>query len=297
MINNKIRAAGNISKNHIVSILAVLLLAVSFTRAQAFEVKFKVSGGINLFSLTMVNSVFESWQEYQIKDAEAHAQWNYLSGKMDPIHRGTDFEGEIIATFHPRFSIGFGIGYIYGDKAQEKTEFYIEKIVGTFIYVKPTVVTAVPLTLSGYFHFFPGKLFDVYIKAGTGYAWSKYVSREGYKRTDLQNFSYDDYNSATGRSLIFQGGLGILFNLQSNLGFFIEAGGRWAKIKGFEEENKDEETGRLYFFEEYNDELDLWQAKIQVRTELPSGDDIRNAEEAVIDFSGMAVRVGVAVRF
>lgn len=278
-------------------LLFSLMFLAATSSAQAFGVKFKISGGINLFSLGRINTVLESWEEYQVKDAEAHAEWKYLSGGMAPLRRGTDFEGELIASIHPRFSLSIGIGTIYGDKTQEKTEITVEKIAGTFVYVKPTVVSAVPLTLSGYFHFFPEKTLDLYIKAGGGYAWSKYVSREGRRRTDLKNFTYEDYNSASARGAVLQGGLGAVLNLQNSLSFFIEAGGRWSKVTGFEGEISEEETGILYYFEEYNSELEFWQAKLQVKKEAPSGGNVRNVEEAVIDFSGGVVKMGVMVRF
>ena len=61
--------------------------------------------------------------------------------------------------------------------------------------------------------------------------------------------------------------------------------------------NQLEETGTLYYFEEYVPELDFWQAKNEIRTEMPSGQNFRSVSEAMVDFSGVSVKIGFIVRF
>jgi hypothetical protein len=70
-----------------------------------------------------------------------------------------------------------------------------------------------------------------------------------------------------------------------------------AKINGFQGETHEGETGELYFFEEYSSDIDFWQAKFQMLTEGPSGDNFRSAKKAVVDFSGYSVKIGLLIKF
>jgi hypothetical protein len=72
---------------------------------------------------------------------------------------------------------------------------------------------------------------------------------------------------------------------------------RRAKIQGFSGGNQSETTGTLYYFEEYIPDLDLWQAKNEIRAEMPTGSNYRSVSETVVDFSGLSVKIGFMIKF
>ena len=67
-----------------------------------------------------------------------------------------------------------------------------------------------------------------------------------------------------------------------------------SELGGFYGENG---IGTLYSFEQFDPKLDFWQLKYQILSEEPSGEDIRSAQEAEVDFSGLSVKLGLIIKF
>lgn len=264
--------------------------------AHSIELSLKLSGGLSYINLKNTNRTLQDWSEWQKREADYRKNWSFLGGEVRGFHSGFDFEGEIIVSFTPHLAAGVGTGYIHGELNEEKTEITLEKVLGTYIYVRPTKVSAFPLTLSGYY-FFPLKKVNFFIKGGAGIIWAKYIDREGNKKTSATKFAYHQLQRTSAKGSTLFGGLGIMYDMEPGMRFFVEGSARLAKISGFHGENKEGDTGILYFFEEYDPDLDFWQAKNRISADEPSGENIRSVEEATVDFSGFSVKIGIIIKF
>lgn len=285
-------------KNFLKNSLGILLLLfLSGIPAQSLELNFKLSGGYAYFDAGGINRGLEDWAEWRKREAEENQNWMYLTENIKSLHSGVQLEGELLLSFSPRIAISLGTGYIYGDLKEKDSEVLIQRVAGPLSQVYPITISAYPLILSAYY-FFPIKnVLHLYIRGGGGLAWAKYVNREARKLESSENYNYFRLERATAQGPIIQGGLGLVFQTDIGVRFFLEVLARTAKFRGFSGENQAEEPGTLYYFEEYLPDLDLWQAKNEIRGELPSGSNFRSVSEAVVDFTGLSVKIGFIIRF
>lgn len=274
-----------------------LFSSLSRTPLCGMELGFKLSGGYAYLNLKNTNRSMEDWAEWEKREAEANRNWQYLGKKVGDLHAGIDFEGEFLVSFFDRLEIGLGTGYIYADLNEEEIEVSVQRPAEPISHVYPLTVSAYPLVLSAYY-FFPLKSgIRLFIRAGGGIAWAKYVNREARKLESTPRYNYFGLEQASASGSMLLGGIGLAYETEAGIRFFIEGSTRRAKISGFTGENILEEKGTLYHFEEYIPDLDFWQTKNEIRAEKPSGSNYRSVSEALVDFSGFSVKIGFAIRF
>lgn len=285
--------------------LTLSLLLLFATVTSGIELSLKLSGGLSYLNLGTSNIAYQEWISKH-KESASQKDWGFIGGDTQAFHNAFDFEGEIFLSITSNIAISFGAGYIYGDLAKEKTEISVERLARTDIHIRPTITSAYPLTFSGYFLIpFKGKV-SLFLRAGTGLLWAKYIEREGVyiirdedDDVDPSKRKYDFHTSksASSRGSLFHGGLGMMYEIEPGLFFFIEGAGRLAKVKGFFGENEAGDSGTLFYLEEYFNTLKIWQKKYDIYEEVPEGKRYRNVKEAVIDFSGFSVQIGLKIRF
>lgn len=277
--------------------LILFLLFSSYSLSFGIDISLKLSGGLCYIKLDDLNQSMKSWEELWKKRTLSSEDWEFAGGGAGIFNVAYDIEGEIMLSLSPHLAASFGVGLIYGELGEEKIEIFVDTNSSTSSIAMPTKVNAWPLTLSGYFFYPLGKKLDVFVKGGTGLIWAKYIEREGGKPLTGDTYNYWWHQEASAQSLIFLGGLGIIYKIDSSLGFFIEGGARWAKISGFQGKTPEGEEGDLYFFEEYDSDLDFWHAKYLTFTEEPTGDNFRSVKKAVVDFSGFSAKIGLLIKF
>ena len=279
------------------ALLFFFLMIIITGITHAVEVNIKFSGGLSFLYSDEINNILSDWKAWEEKNAESRATWSFLGGNVAEFSRGFDFEGEIILSFHPRFMVSIGSGFFYGEVKPEKTELSIQRPAGEFSYIHPYTLSVIPLTLSGYYlHPISGKI-KLFVKAGAGLAWAKYFARAGSKKITVIRYSYSFDQNATVRSPLFTGGAGLFFETEPGINFFIEGSFRWAQISGFQGKNFESATGDLYYLEEYDTDLDLWQAKFLIFSDKPESESIRAVKKATIDLSGISIKIGIMIRF
>ena len=278
-------------------ILMIAILLILVPSAKAIEVTFRMSGGISLFNPAIINQSLKSWENYNIELAENMTNWSFSGGEVSEFSSTFDFEGEIMVAFSRYIAVGVSAGYIYGEITEEQTELAIEKVLGTFLYNKPTKISASPLVFSGYFFLPFKKRFHLYLRGGGGPMWCKYIDMNGTRSPAAETFSYPQTQIASTRGSSLVGGLGFMVDFEQNFRIFIEGTFKRAKISGFYGENKQEEEGTLYSFEEYIQELDLWYLQHKILAGRPEGDNYRFIEETEVDLSGFSFKIGLAVKF
>lgn len=278
-------------------VVFLLLLSIGITQGFGVEFSIKIAGGVSFIQPEEINTVLQSWEESWITRADQTKNWNYLGGKVSSLKLGYDFEIEFIFSFTPRLAIGLSSGYILSEVSEEATTLTVERTLGAFYQVKPTKISAIPLILSGYYIQPINSSLSLIFRAGGGPLWAKYIERDGNKKIDAENYSYPQSISASAQGQIYLVGLGVVFETESGIRFFIEGSWRKAKITGFSGENKQEETGALTYVEEYDSSLDLWQAKYQILSEQPSGENFREVKQGTVDFGGISVKIGIMIKF
>ena len=284
---------GKVGRKRIASLgLLCVLLPAAALPSSGLDLNFKLSGSYSFLVLNDVNRSLQGWVELHKKEATSVPGWTFGGGKAGKVRGGFDLEGEVLLNWAPRWAVGIGSGYSYSEVTESRSAISVEEGAVSMVYARPTKVAATPLVVSGY-HFWPlGPKVQIYVRAGMGWLWAKYVDREGSKKASALNYAYTSYQSASGQGALIQGGLGVKYVQDQSLGFFCEVSLRQAKVNSFVRE-----TGTLYFFEEYNSSLDFWQAKIQAREKAPAGEDFRSVRKAVVDFGGFVLKLGFFIKF
>ncbi len=286
------RSNGNSARTRRAVLAVPVLLLLTALPSFGLTVQFKLSGGYGLLALDDVNRSLGGWEDLVKKHAAATPGWSYEAGEAGRIRSGFDIEGEFLLGLTPRWAVGIGSGFMVGEAAERATSLDILRSSVPYVYARPTNVTATPLVLSGY-HFFPlGRKFAVYAGVGAGWVRVRYSDREAVKKKASAGFTYSNEQSATGHGTLVHGVAGIKYAHDENLGLFLEADWKRARVKDL-----GNGAGTLFFYEEYHQDLDFWQARMSVLDEPPTGETFRSVRKAVVDCSGFALKLGFFVKF
>jgi len=282
-----------------VKVIPILIALVFFCAAhsEAVEFNLKLAGGLSFINPAGVNRALKDWEQWQIFNAEYTKTWTYLEGTVSEIDTAWDLEVEFLFSLSSRLAVGLASGYIYGSISEKNTSLTIEKVLGVFEVGKPTKMTAIPLILSAYYFQPISSSLRVYLRGGGGYLWATYVERESSREVGTENYSYPKSIQASARDTAFLLALGLLFETEPGVRFFVEGSWRQAKISGFDGEDKTGTAGTLFFLEEYDPDLDYWQGKYMISSEPPSGENYRSVKEAEVDFGGLSFKIGIMIRF
>ena len=278
-----------------------ILLLILPALAGATEFSLKIGGGIDFVQMDTVNLAHREWLDWMKRDAEVHASFNFLGGSVPDFGTTVNFEGELLLSINKNIALSLGSGLLYGEIPQDQTETSVQRLVGTFIHVHPLQISAIPLTISGYYFLNLTNRLQIFGRAGGGVIMVKFVNRDGRRLTQNKAWTYQKFNNANARSPLFLGALGAMFEVEPGIRVFFESSYRWARITGFTGNNtvagQPLQTGMLYFYEEYDTERDIWTAQLNVRAAQPDGANFRNVQEAVIDLSGLSFKLGIVIRF
>lgn len=273
------------------------LLFIFVVSSYCIEVNLKISGSLCYLNPEHINRSLNDWEEEIKKAGPVYNEWIYKEGEVKKFHFATAFEGEFIISFTRHFAAGFGTGYIYGELSEEKTAITVDKLEETRVFVKPVKINVFPLNFSAYYFYPMSKKIKLFIRGGIGLVWAKYVERQARAESLEDEFNYYWKQEATAQGQIYFTSLGLIYEPDPFFRFFIEGEVKSAKLSGFHGETADEESGTLFFFEEYNQNLEFWQAQNVLLKEEPSGDNLRSIQETVIDLSGFSVKIGVLIKF
>lgn len=292
-IMNRSKTSGTMRK----CLLVLFILFIFSSMCFSIDMKFKFSGGLSRLNLRDINKSLKDWNEGLRLEATNTNNWSFIGGEVSDFHSAYDFEGELMIFVASNLSTSLATGYIYGEIDQKGTELFIERPVGMYTYIRPTKASAIPLVLNLYYFYPVQKKLHVFLKGGSGILWARYVEREGRKLETAEKFSYPILQTTSATGQLFLGSIGVTYNFEPGMSFFVESSYRFAKISGFQGENKEGESGTLFYFEEYNPDFNFWQAKNLLLTEDPSGENFRSVQKAVVDFSGFSIKIGFMINF
>jgi len=278
-------------------ILASILFLCLISKTYGFEFSLKLAGGLSFINPANINHIRQDWEELYKIDTAEYLNRNFIEGEIGSLKNSIDFEGELVYSLHPRIAISIGTGFIFSELNPKNSHFSIEKTIKTYEYIYPMKVSAFPIILSGYYIYPLNNKFKVYAKAGAGFIWAKYIDREGRKQLDYDKYIYYSTQNTKARGTMLSGALGLRVESEQGINFFIESSFRKTNISNFTGESESGSTGTLYFFDEYDSNLEFWQSKFQILTQEPAGDSFRAVKKAGIDLSGFSVKLGIIINF
>jgi len=274
--------------------LLLILILPGLSKAEKFGVK--LSGGMNYLLVGDVNEGVKGVIDY-LRDSATVVPGTSVEREAKPIHLGFDFEGYVIINLTPRVGIGFGAGYIQGAKISELTVRFPEGPEASFA-TKPKI-SAIPIRVGVFYTLPVSEMVNVVFNAGAGL----YLAKYSYYFLSEGAWSGNTITQTTSaKGFGFHGGVGLEFNLASNIAFVLEGQGRYAKIGGFEGTAKYDgsslpytKEGPLYYWEQMT--IIGKYPRVLVRENKPSGPDVSNAREAKVDFSGFTFLAGIKINF
>jgi len=278
-------------------IISLFLLIVLRIYSYGLEISFRISGSLSYISPDHINQTLHGREEFLLKRSALRENWTYIQGEVKDVRLATSFEGEIVLGLNTRLAVGIGTGLIFLEATEEKTGITIERPQDTFTGVHPTEINAYPLRLSIYYFLPVREQLRLYIRGGGGLIWIKYVERTGFWYEPAKNFSQTMEQKAAALGYTFFSGLGIIWEANEFMGFFIETEANLSKISGFRGDTPGRETETLFFLEEYVESSDFWQAKIRLLKEQPTDQGVRSVEQAVVDLSGFSLKIGFTIKF
>lgn len=288
-------------------IFSVFIFTATSTAQGIFKgFSLKLSGGLGTWAGGDMNTVIEDANS-QMQDVA-----NYFGGSMDgsfdKLNWGTDFEGEFIVDLTRNIGVGIGIGYIHRKKDSSVHQAFGSGVSQSF--EERPQFTAIPITLSAYYHFPLTTKMDAFLKAGVGYYMgkSKFNVRHEIEMPGSPLTWQEEKRKASSNSFGFHGGIGLEFNLLENIAFFLKGIGRYAKLKDWDvdvqyrtfEEKSGTFSGTWYIVEVLNYSTEKYYKVIITSTQTPSSVGyyiFRNPKIAEINYSGISLRVGIKVVF
>jgi len=262
----------------------------------------KLYGGFNYISAADINDGSDGY--FELVEAYSALGYGTVSGGYRPLHGGYDFGADIICQLTPNIGLGLGAGYMRHSRGSEIT--WADETDQIAMTARPTV-SAVPIRLGVFFTFPVAR--QLSLTADLGGAYYAGLKLEAAQRLEFAADDWIEMSFSGKRSdfsdLGFQGSLGFEYRFSPTMGFFLEAAGRYAKLKNFETVANDSEEsggatntgeGMLYIIE-YN-YTDLAYSTFSIE-EVPPVDDPPEVtyREPKIDLSGFSLQAGIRIRF
>ncbi len=232
---------------------------------------------------------------------------------FETMHSGSDLSVEVGFRATPRWELALGAGRVRARRLDNDLSYFMP---GTYhnrpTYFKEQYVIDLQAKT------FPVQLICRYWLAGKGSRiYSVYAavllhfaswSMSTYYQPRM-NF-YEPFESIE-RETASRQGLGLAaggrseWRLDDHLSFSVDLGGRYAPLRYFSGERSysvDGQThapqvsrGHLWFFEFFDPSRQRWVKELGIG-DRPAGEGIRNVSSATVDFSGLALRLGLLFR-
>jgi len=262
----------------------------------------RLYGGYNYVAAGDVNDGCDGF--FELMAAYAALGLGTTTGGYNPVHAGYNFGADFVYQLTPTFGVGIGAGYMRNSKDSLMTltaETSAITLTGT-----PTL-SAIPVRLGVFLNFPVAGKIDLTANAGaTYYAGLKLdaAQRLEFTADDWENMAVAAKRSSLSANLGFQGGLGVEYKLSPKMGFFVEAVGRYARLKNFDvvtgtttssDGSSDTSTGKLYIVTYTSTDLTYSAFTIEdtVPVDNPPAETYR---EPKIDLSGFSLQAGIRIR-
>jgi opacity protein-like surface antigen len=306
-----------------VRICVILVFSLVFFSRFAFseerenfksKLSFIISGGLRYMRVGDINTHLESFDGYlsEMTDYEG-GMITKLDNYNSELEKTPEFELRL--DIGPKFAISAGIELIT-EKNESNFEFTdqvpLDPINFHTITTEPNI-SAVLLKLGTYYTIPLVSRFNLFLNGGVNYYFSKvslYKFHRFHEEIDLNPYGKEENYDVNSKNFGFYGGMGFEFKMTDHVALVMEFRGRYARIKNLKgtrvvrngksfliPEEKSEE-GILYIGERYMTDgwIDAYRPDLIISPSKPSGAEFRNIREAVLDFSGYSLRLGVRIK-
>jgi outer membrane protein W len=271
------------------------------------KLSIKLSGGLGCIAGGSINKHLRTYDTYLSEMTD------YRGGETKALHLGSDLEGEIRWKISPKFALSAGTGYFFG-KNKSYFEFWgpfpfhLPFEHGQSYIISPRIKT-IPLKIGINYTFPSRSRINPFFDIGIGYYFSKATLYKAHWSScygpEFLIFTKEEKFDLKARGFGFHGGLGVEYNLANNLALVIEVQGRYSRtrltgrsISSIWEMAWVEEEGDLFIGE--RDLLGEGYGErcpdLIVSQSRPSGDEFQNIRTAVLDLSGISLRVGMRIK-
>lgn len=290
-------------KGRFVVATALALCLIPGISSAGVRITFKLNGGWGYLGLGDVNAGTQAFFDWAL--ATLASEDHTITGGYEALHWGSEFGGDLIFELSPRIGVGIGAGHLrrsnYGSPMMTFDPTYA-------LYSK-TKVSATPLRLGLFLTLPVGRKTNLIANAGV--SWYLDVKYDSTWVLDQPSAWYEVpgqevSTTAANRKnpLGVQGGLGLEHLFFRKVALFIEAQGRFAKIRHLEGTTVSFpfwygffpyfiETGILYY--ESVPAIPDAPRLIMVQSSPPDGPG-GEPRQAAVDFSGVSLQFGVRIR-
>lgn len=274
------------------------------------RITLKLNGGLGYLGLGDVNAgtrAFFDWGQINLPSRDYT-----ITGGYEALHWGSEFGGDLIFELSPKIGVGIGVGYLRRSKSPGSPMMTIDYNSSPFYaFYSKTKVSATPLRLGLFLTLPVGRKTNLI--ANAGFSWYLNVKYDGWWGLATPGTAIPEEpgqivsTTAEQRKapLGFQGGLGVEHLFFWKVALFIEAQGRYARIRHLEGTTVStafwggffpsfSENGRLYY--ESVPTIPGAPRLIMVQSAPPAGPG-GQPREAVVDFSGVTLQAGIRIHF
>lgn len=231
-----------------------------------------------------------------------------VSKRFETFHSGADLNAEIGYRITPHWEVTVGLGMIQ-DKLLEnylKTK-YLRRT--NEIYQIGMSVKTLPLQLICRYQL--GRIggFSYGVYGAILFHFASWNMRTNFSQLAANGaivYMNTEVEDASGQGVGFAAGGRGAWELDKNISFIVDLTCRYAPLRNFSGQRKYSYRGQvggpvtpsgdLWFFEYYNTGLGKWSWELGIGGR-PVGPGTRNVSRAKVDFSGLALRIGMLFRF
>ena len=286
-------------------LLAAFLVEPSPANAAGGGIKIdlRVHGGYSRLAASDVNEGSGGILEFYKLIAE-YGGYNYEGG-YKPLHGGYEAGFDFVFLLGPRFGVGLGAGYL---RSASEGRLSMTSDTGEMSFDSRLVLSGLPVRLGVYYALPLGRRLSLTANAGAALyvvrTFNDHYSFEAGINWGSQDINADRFGFS---DLGFQGGLGLDFRISSTMGVFVEAQGRYAKLKNFGEVSitvasleggSQTREGKIYLrSQNLSTDPPVVFNTFVVESTPPAPDppDIL-IREPKFDFSGFCLQAGVRIR-
>ena len=266
----------------------------------------RLTGGLAYLVGGDANANRKSYDAYWRGRAQQPGSGTSIEGGTKSINWGMNWEGDVVYYLNPRLGIGIGTGFIRAGEEKGQSRIVIRWPGEMRTIDRGNTFSAVPIKLGVFYSLLQGRKFNLFLNAGVGYYLAKWEESEDYTGESQGDSFWGKYETKMHAGGIgFHGGLSLEYRLSRNMALVVEGLGRYARFGGFEGEYTEKnsggadvtEKGKLYYYEWSDNNKDYPWIELLDRdpSQIIFSSPIKNARDAVIDFSGFSLRAGIKI--
>jgi len=277
-------------------LLAAVLLSLS--TSMAFPgVSLKLTAGTTYFFDNDYTKGIRGLYDYYLDFYEG------VTGKFQPPRLGLNFGGEVAFSLGRNLAVGFGAAYL---RCSRDSEFgYQLPFYSSQDSLKPDI-QLIPLTVNIHYYVPAGRRLKADWFIGAGYYMMKF-DHDWSVTSDFFGYHAEQTFHTNKGNLGLQGGLGLEFEVTSQISLVFEASGRFIKFSDLKGDLKEKmgsfnvswenETSNAYFWFYGRNEDGGAYAQVSFAETKPSETEFSAVRKGILDLSGIAAGIGLKFSF